>query len=127
MSPEIIICTIDQPNPSVVPFSELYGQKEKITQMVFLWDYNSYLVNLPEKYFIVNGGRKLFFGDNIEGEIRILYARRNRMSVSVNQDVVEQESNSQTTSYLLGVESSDKQLLLIISEDGGAWAWKNKK
>ena len=125
MAPEIIISTKSQPTPAVVPFSALFSQRESITQMTLLWDYNSYHVNLSDKYFIVNGGRKLFFEDNIEGEIRLLYARRNRMSVSIGSPGA--DCDKFVSAYLLGVESDKKKLFLIISDDGAEWGWKDNR
>lgn len=123
MVPEYIISTVDQGSPRIVPFSELYAQRRDITAMTLLWDHNSYHVNVVDRYFIINGGRKLHFEDLFPVPM-ILYSRRNRFEVSDGEG-----AKDPMVTYLLGLQSQDekKQLFLHISGDGQAWAWDNAR
>lgn len=119
MGPEFIIATIDQPEPRGVQFSELYNLQKSITHLTLLWDYHSYHVNLVDKVFIINGGRKLQV-EQFPGPVRLVYARRNTMMMTGGNP-------KPLITYLLGMEDDNNQLLLHVSDTGGTWAWKNHR
>jgi len=134
MKVEWIITTSDDEGPRKVQFRELYALKDKIEQMTILWDVNSYHVNIPERYFIINGGRKLFFKDEFD-EAVLFYAKRNRKTIGMNKApvarTVEGKVLSHSVTYLLGLDGTqdgkEKILLLQTSPDGKFWRWQDHK
>lgn len=121
---EIIITTQEDSNqPRVVEFLDLYDLRNDITTMMYLWNANSYFVDVVNRTFIINGGRKLKFGDM--GPCRILYRRRNQQRYATN-DL--SKASEKVVLWLLGLEEigTKRRLLLIVSEDGVAWRWANK-
>ena len=129
--PEWMITTYDNPEYRKVEFSELLALKDEINSAILLWNFNSYLINISEAYFIINGGRKLqptvFFNMT---DRKFLYARRHRETLPVGVDLGN-ENRTHEVFYLLGVEGmvegEKKELLLFISSDGTLWKWIPKR
>jgi len=124
MEPVFIVATTDDQVPRVAPFRDLYALKPTVVHMTLLWDHNSYHVHVKERYFIINGGRKIAVHDPIDDPVTVLYARRNRRCVGVNSGDV---GSIPEVSYLLGIENTSKQLFLHITGDGKFWTWKNHR
>lgn len=121
---EIIITTRENSSkPRVVRFSDLFSLRDDIRSMMYLWNTNNYYVDVIDRIFIINGGRKLGFTDF--GPCRVLYRRRNQRTFALNNVNSEPEK---TTLWLMGLEEigTERKLFLIISEDGHNWSWENK-
>lgn len=129
--PDIIVTTELNPEPFQVLFSDLYALKNKIKSLLFLWDYNSYYVNVEQGYFIINGGRRIQPTITLTMTDKIIeYAKRNRVDVTLdnNENI---NSGEVQSSYLLGIIGKDgtenKSILIHISPDGSLWGWKDKR
>jgi len=122
---EIIITTRENQTPQIVPFEALYQlhQTEVITTMMLLWNHNSYYVSVPDKTFIVNGGRKLALEQF--GECEFLYRRRNQVEVGMNEPSDDGGEKTKVVNWIIGLKSvgADTMVLLQIAEDGHAWSW----
>lgn len=121
---EIIITTRENSSkPRVVRFSDLFSLRDDIRSMMYLWNTNNYYVDVINRIFIINGGRKLGFTDL--GPCRVLYRRRNQRTFTLNNG---NSGPEKTTLWLIGLEEigTERKLFLIISEDGHNWSWKNK-
>lgn len=116
---EIIIVTRDCPKPKKVRFEDLYGLKERIETIMFLWDTNCYYVDCKNNAFIINGGRRLAF-PNL-GNTCIEFRRRNTMQVSSGVKAI-----SRTCTWIIGIKSIDSgsMCLLEIEHSGNSWKWK---
>jgi hypothetical protein len=125
-----MITTYENFSAHKVDFSELYSKKNQITSMLLMWDYNSYYVNITNKYFIINGGNRIrpTIMETMEQPV-LEYARRNRANIEIN---VESTKNGKVEiSYLIGVtglcDGTAKSILLHISETGDMWMWKEDR
>jgi len=120
---EIIITTIENPSqPRVVQFSDLYSLRNDIKSMMYLWNTNCYYVDVVDRTFIINGGRKVKLDF---GECKILYRRRSQLKLAVNTG----DSTERKTLWLLGIEEkggTNQMTFLIVSDDGRVWRWANK-
>lgn len=118
---EIIITTRDNPNkPRVVQFEELNALRDDILTMSHLWNFGSYYVSVPDRTFIINGGRKYSVGNL--GECEFLYRRRCRFDMAMNGNG---EPTNKTVMWIMGLQDkeTEKMVLLQISEDGRQWLW----
>jgi hypothetical protein len=120
---EVIITSKDSSKPRVAQFSELFALRNDITSMMYLWNTSCYYVDVVRQTFIINGGRKIVFGDF--KACKILYRRRNQISYALNSD---NNDPKKKLNWLLGLEEigTKRKVLLIISEDGCFWEWANK-
>jgi len=123
---EIIITTRKNPIARKVDFSELYTIKDDITTMMYLWNTNSYYVDVLCQIFIINGGRKMQF--NLSNPCRVLYRKRNQITYKMDS----LEGSTGDHNWLLGIEEipllndkNTKKVLLIIESDGRFWQWAN--
>lgn len=117
---EIIVTTKDDPGcPKNVDFPDLHPMIGEITSMMFLWDENSYYVNVENNMFIVNGGRRL----RVErlGKCRALCRKRNQAELSLTG-----EEKSRKVFWLIGLQDIDTEsvFLVKISEDGREYSWE---
>lgn len=122
---EIIVTTFSEPTKQqVVDFSRLFEMREDIASMMYLWNTNCYYVNVQDRTFMINGGRKIQFSDL--RKCRVLYRRRNSVSYSLNPQG--NGKPERRTSWILGVEEkgTKRMVMLIIGEDGSTWQWANK-
>ena len=118
--PTWIITFKDEELPKVVSFKDLYAIRNNINSALLLWDYNSYRVDIKDKYFCVNGGKKIYIQEMETPEF--VYLRRNI------RNIYENSTNSDTnTFYILGMQENSNTLVLNISSDGSNWAWKTHK
>lgn len=128
MSPEWIVWIGDDPKPVSLQFEELFPVKDQIKKVVLLWDTNSYVIDVVNKSFIINGGR-LFQPVGLQDmENAVLeYAARHTRQLSMTAD----SESSESISYLAGVkgtiENEERQLLIHVSSDGRSWSWKDHK
>jgi len=90
--PEWFITTVSRKDPEKVLFKDIFKQRNEILSMMILWDYNSYYVNILDRYFIINGGRRLQPTVLLQLENPIVcYARRVQQDYAVNSgEMVEQ-------------------------------------
>ena len=121
---EIIITTQEDPKPRVVDFSELYTLREDISSMMYLWDTNCYYVDVVNRTFIINGGRKIKF--ETFRDSRILYRRRNQ--VHVTMDAPGSNGKKHDIHWLLGIEDkgTGDMVFVEVTENGHDFAWQNK-
>jgi hypothetical protein len=83
--------------------------------MTILWDNNCYYVNINQKYFIINGGRKQLFQTSTNDKAVIFYTRRNTQEIG--------KEKSPRSSYLLGADYGSGKIYIHISDDGKYWTW----
>lgn len=118
---EIIVSTIHSDMPKPVKFEELYGIKDDVISIIFLWNHNSYFVNVKERTFIINGGRKMNFPAT--GKTKLLYRKRTAETVAITGAA---EGSNRVITWLVGFEDEvENKLFLQISEDGKHWTWAN--
>ena len=124
--PHEIIITIrkDSKSTRVVQFSDLYALRTEIEKMIYLWNTNCYYVDVVNRTFIINGGRKM----QIEkmGECKILYRRRTQFEKGIDSD--DSEPKNKKINWILGIEEIEtkKVVFVQISEDGKNWSWEDK-
>ena len=124
MGPDFVIATVDNPQPHVVQFEDLYAQREQIAHITLLWNFNSYHVNVAERHFIVNGGRMIIRGeDQFSGTAQLIYTRRKRVDMLMEDDSIP----AHRTLYLVGLKDGDRELMLEIAEDGSRYTWRTKR
>jgi len=130
---EFVVTTRGEITPKVIPFENLFVLKPNIIAMTLLWNVNSYHVNIEQRLFILNGGRRIHINGFEDAEnIRILYVRRNNLKMSVNSDGNGQpKEEKHEVSYLLGwegeIKGETKQLMIHISPDGCNWYWREHR
>jgi len=102
-------------------FEDLQKSRELIEQVILLYKYNSYVVNVRDKTFIVNGGMTLSHknSEKIKDPI-LLHAKRNTLTMKIGARSVRTEDDGHTVSYLVGFQDRDggEQALIQVSEDG---------
>lgn len=121
---EIIITTLENPDtPRVVEFRDLFGLRESIRSMMYIWNTNCYYVDIVSQTFIINGGRKIKF--NKFEKCKILYRRRSQISYTTNSEDGKPEVK---LVWLIGLQEigTRRMVLLIVSDDGSIWQWANK-
>jgi hypothetical protein len=124
----IIVTLRDSDIPKRIEFYDIFKCKDSIKSLIYLYDFNSYLVNIDEGFFCINGGRRIkpCNCDSYEDR-QLIYAKRNAKDINVNSG----EESELRINYLLGVkgrfENEYKTVLLQISEDGSSWIWRDKK
>ena len=124
----IVITLKDSETPKRIGFFDIFKCKDDIKTLIYLYDFNSYLVNIEEGFFCVNGGRRIkpCNCDKYENK-KLVYAKRNSKEVNINSG---DESNI-NVNYLIGLqgdfEGENKTVLLQISEDGSSWVWRDKR
>ena len=89
---------------------------------MFLWNTNSYFVDVKRSAFMINGGRRLEFPRITDP--RLVYRKRTAQTVSVTGSA---EGSRREVSWILGIQDGDEgeMILLIISETGAVWRWAN--
>jgi len=125
-NPEWIVKYLDKDIPDSVEFESIFPSRDRIEHLTLLWDTNSYHLNVAERFFIVNGGRRLRPQILEEwGVCRLLAVRRWTRELSMTGDQVRADS----ARYLLGFVGSDEseQLFVHVAEDGASWAWEKKR
>ena len=126
IDPTWIITTYDDETQRAVEFSQLFALRSKIRTALLLWDTNSYYVNVKDRFFMINGGRKIPINDNFSDTISFLYARRNKQSVALFTS--KGSITKPEVSYILGVEGIENQELFIhITKNGTLWEWGDKR
>lgn len=134
MALEFIVTTRDKTVPIPLKFEDIYPIRQEIISMSLLWDTNCYHVNVPRRYFIINGGRRVrikeFAGCR---DVEILYCRRHTKNLEFgvpggNGGIKE---TSHEVSYILGfhgaVNGENRQIMLHISPDGTEWYWRDSR
>jgi len=130
--PIIIITTYCNTTPRRIAFQDLYAIKNEITSLQLLWDFNSYFINIPIGYFIINGGNRIR-PMVVEGmEIPVIeYAKRNRVDMALNTIDDPDKTNEIKISYLIGItglcDGVSKSVLLHISDNGSVWSWRDSR
>ena len=130
LEPTFLVSTEYPLKYKICSFSQLYNIRFDIKSLILLWDFNSYLINIHDKYFIINGGRKI--QPNVFNEMKdfhLIYARRNRINIVLDSD---KPTEKPQKFYLFGIEGKfldnmANSILLQISEDGTQWIWRDKK
>lgn len=118
---QIIVTTTEKATPQVVEFEQLYPIKDKITSIIFLWNTNSYYVNIEDNTFMINGGRKLVFATF--GEAHVLYRKRSAVSFAVGSP----ETSEKTITWIIGLENEEgEKLFLKLQDNGKTWQWANE-
>ncbi len=128
---EFIVSTKDRPQPYKIEFEKIFPLKPQIKSAVLLFNFNSYLVNVKEKFFVINGGRKISIkGFESCSDLKVTVVKRHRRELSLGKA----ESNGKGKEYvffLLGwegtVEGEKKELFLNISPEGNQWFWASKR
>ncbi len=117
--PAFIIQLRDETTPREVRFQELYNLRHSIINMTIMWDFNSYFVNITDRYIIVNGGRRVKLSNlTIMEKPKLYYRRRHTSQISVanNRPVAKK------TAYVLGAEGMVNgetiRAYILIEEDG---------
>lgn len=117
---EIIITTIEDPETrKKVQFSDLYSIRKSIATAVFLWNTNSYYVDVLQQIFIINGGRRIKYSE-FKNPV-FMYRKRNRVQYKTGETLNEED---RSVLWIMGIagESKDDTLFLEISEDGKEWS-----
>jgi len=129
MSPEFIVKQENEIYKSVA-FQDIYSIQDLIEVFVLLWDTNSILVDIKNGKFTINGGRKLIPAgyENLQNK-KLLYARRTQARVNIAKlnGVVPTD-----IFYLAGFKGNseageEKEIFIVISEDGKTWKWDTKR
>lgn len=128
---EFIVKLRTEEAPKNLPFKELFHNRPEMASMMLLWNNNSYYINVEDRYFLINGGRRIIPAVLVLMKNPIvLYARRNKQEVNMNMDKPS-EMGDRTITYLLGaegiVDGISKEILLEVSENGLFWKWRNKR
>ena len=119
---EIIITTGEEPTPQKVGFEALYPVKDDITSIVFLWNTNSYFIDIENNMFMLNGGRRISFPDM--GRCHLLYRKRNAVNFAVGSL---QATSKKTVTWIVGLENEDeKKIVLMLRDNGKTWQWANE-
>ena len=121
---EIIITTLEDPDkPRIVEFRDLFGLRENIKSMMYIWNTNCYYVDIVSQTFIINGGRKIRFS-KFE-KCKVLYRRRSQISYTTDS---EDGKPKVKLTWLIGLQEigTKRMVLLIVSDDGSVWQWANK-
>jgi len=114
-----------------IPFKELLHTCDKLKQLALIWDCNSYLINIEDRYFVVNGGRRLAIRDDLR-DIKLIYRRRKRAVLKMNEiGRTPDQDRKPETFYLLGISGKNgsdipQHILLQISECGQFFIWQDK-
>lgn len=123
-SPEWFITDSLEGKPKQVNFPDIFSIKSDVKSLMILWPLSSYYVNIEEKYFIIQGGKRIQPSGITEmKDVRLLYARRNRQDMTLDG-----QSKVLHVSYLIGIEGElegeTRVLFLEVSDDGRFWRWK---
>jgi len=128
--PEFIIRIKSEPSPRPIRFEDIFPIKDELQSLTLLWDTNSYMVNRDKRFIIINGGRKIAFGEYKEcRDLKIFYRRRVSQDIGVGNNIIKEKAKR--VSYLLGfvgtVKDETKYVFLHISTDGTQWVWKDER
>lgn len=129
---EFMVTTKGNNVPKTVQFEQLYGLKPDITSVTLLWNTNCYHVNVPQKVFIINGGRRIVMKGFEKAEnIELLYARRNTVEIDMQKTSGNGQAPKPEQSYLLGfqgmIDGEKREIMLHISEAGELWYWRDHR
>lgn len=131
---EFIITTRDKGVPTPIKFEDIYSIRKEITSMSLLWDMNCYHVNVPRRFFIINGGRRVRISQFAKcSDVELLYCKRHTQTLKFgNPDEDGQgKKGSHEISYILGfqgtIDEKHQEILLHISPDGREWYWRDKR
>lgn len=126
-----IVITLKDGNTKKVDFTDIKKMADDISKVIFMYECNSYVVDVEHKTFLINGGRYLTF-DWLKkvDTVHLQCFRRNRKEFNINGSEIA-GNNIVSVSYLLGfygiIKAEKKEVYLHISEDGKAWHWLNKR
>jgi len=132
---DIFITTTATVNPIPIDFYDIKKIPDPVTAVILIWDHNSYVINVAEKFFVINGGRVVVpeFLKSID-KPKLSYCMRRRASVDLGGEVEEggvNLSDRAFTSYLFGVDSEEGSspwaTHLEISDDGKFWRFVGKR
>lgn len=110
--------------PKPIPFEEIKNHQE-ITSLTALWNYSSYHFNIRGEA-IINGGRRIQLNlfKNCENT-KLVCKRRHQLDVGVNNG----KPLDKRLLYVLGLQCQvgavPQTAVLLISEDGKEWAWRD--
>jgi hypothetical protein len=116
-------------NPNPIEFYDIFKHRHEVDTIIFLFDFNSYLVNIEEGYFCINGGRKVQMSNCNNFENRTLvYAKKHSKEVDIGS---EEEVRPILINYLIGIGgelNGEPEIVAIqFTEDGTVWSWRNKR
>ena len=110
--------------PKPVPFEEIKNYSDKLTSLTALWNYNSYHFNVRGEA-IINGGRRIQLSIFKNPNTRIICKRRHQLDIGMNDG----KPVDKRLLYVLGLEcyaATVRQVaVLLISEDGKEWSWRD--
>ena len=119
---EILIFKDNDKKPISISFEEIKTYKQQIKKIIFLYDYNSYLIDIEKRVFIINGGRFIRHNwFNFVKEIEFIGYRRHNQKISLNGN-----NNNEEISYLIGFKdkrNDNNEFYLHIFEEGKSWKW----
>jgi hypothetical protein len=113
---------------SKVDFKDIFPQINKIVAVMMLWNANSYYVNAKERYFIINGGRRIQPTGLLQLEDpKPVAIKRHRVDMKLDSE----ELSGESISFLLGIEgilnTEKRGIYLHVSPDGTLWTWKDSR
>ena len=126
-----ILITLKDGTTQKVDFTDIKKMAENISKVIFMYECNSYVVDVDKKTFLINGGRYLTFDWLSKVDtVHLQCFRRNRKELQINGSDIT-DNNKVSVSYLLGfygiIKSEKKEVYLHVSEDGKEWHWLNKR
>jgi len=131
---EFVITTRDKAVPTPIKFEDIFPIRKEITSMSLLWDMNCYHVNVPRRYFIINGGRRVCIKQFNECvDIELLYCKRNTLEVEfgISDGDGHGKKKKHEVSYILGFQGTiggeHKQIMLHIAPNGKEWYWQDHR
>lgn len=134
MALEFIVTTRDRAVPTPIKFENIYSIRKDITSMSLLWDLNCYHVNVPRRYFIINGGRRVRIQQFAKcPDAELLYCKRHtkELEFGTSDGNGQGKEKKHEISYILGfhgtVEGKDQEIMIHVSPNGAEWYWKDKR
>ena len=109
-----------------IKFEDMYNIKDQIVDIVALWSFNAYRLDLQRREFIINGGRRLQLPQwKKYKSVSLKYARRTSVEVATNNPM---NVLNKTITYLIGMQAFKKkkiidEIFIQISNDGKSWKW----
>lgn len=124
--PEFVIASKAKRTLEKVTFEYISQHRPEVVTAALVWNTNSYLVDVEEQVFVVNGGKKIRFDEWPIDNRRLLLIQSNR------QDVKEGELQVvKVVSYMLGIEGTHegqpRMIFVHISPDGSQFEFKTAR
>jgi hypothetical protein len=123
-----ILAAFENDELQKIEFTDIKKHGSSISKIIFLWDHNSYIADVKNRLYVINGGRYIavpWFKDAIDFHLDCY--KRHRKILSMNG----KGKDIEVITYLIGfrgiINSEQHEIFLYVSGDGKLWKWLDKR